>query len=158
MNLLALFIILNIVNVVVQTAKSIITIKSGKVVASIVNAVAYGLYTVVLIYMTCDLPLFTKALVVALCNLVGVFIVKLIEEKMEKEKLWRVSLTILKEDFETFENVIIEKDIPYLVMETKSNKYKVMEAFCYNKEQSRMVRDTAKAHGAKFFVTENKGL
>ena len=49
MNLLLLFIILNIINVVVQTAKSIITIKSGKIVASIVNAVAYGFYTVVLI-------------------------------------------------------------------------------------------------------------
>lgn len=158
MNLLMLFILLNIFNVIIQTAKSIITIKAGKVIASIVNAVAYGFYTVVLIYMTCDLPLFTKALVVALCNLVGVFIVKLIEEKVEKEKLWKVSLTTKKEDFDVFESVIQKKDIPYLVMETKSSKYMVMEAFCYNKEQSRMVKEIAKTYNAKFFVSENKGL
>ena len=108
--------------------------------------------------MTCDLPLFTKAFVVAICNLIGVFIVKLIEEKMEKEKLWRVSLTIPINNFINFEDIIKEKNIPYLVMETNSNKYKVLEAFCYNKEQSRMVRDIAKTHGAKFFVSENKGL
>ena len=49
MNLLATFIILNVVNVLIQTVKSICTVKCGKVVASIVNALAYGLYTYVVI-------------------------------------------------------------------------------------------------------------
>ena len=49
MNLLTLFIILNIVNVIIQTVKSIATIKCGKYMAAFVNAVAYGLYTVVVI-------------------------------------------------------------------------------------------------------------
>ena len=92
--LLLTFIILNIVNVILQTVKSLCTVKCGKVVASVVNAVAYGLYTVVIIYTVCDLPLVTKALVVALCNLIGVFVVKLIEEKSRKDKLWLVKITI----------------------------------------------------------------
>ena len=48
MNTLLLFIILNAVNVFVQTIKSICTVKSGKTVAALVNAVAYGIYTVVM--------------------------------------------------------------------------------------------------------------
>ena len=55
--LLILFIALNIVNVIIQTVKSLATVKCGKTVAAIVNAVAYGLYTVVVVYTVCDLPL-----------------------------------------------------------------------------------------------------
>ena len=76
------FIILNVVNVVIQTVKSIVTISGGKISASVVNAVAYGLYTVVVVYMNADgLGLFWKALIIGLANLVGVYVVKLIEEK-----------------------------------------------------------------------------
>ena len=45
--LLITFIVLSIVNVILQTVKSIVTVKCGKFSASIVNAVAFGLYTVV---------------------------------------------------------------------------------------------------------------
>ena len=55
--LLIIFIVLNIVNVIIQTVKSLATVKCGKTVAAIVNAVAYGLYTVVVVYTVCDLPL-----------------------------------------------------------------------------------------------------
>ena len=39
--LLILFITMNILNVIIQTIKSIATIKSGKIVAALVNAIAY---------------------------------------------------------------------------------------------------------------------
>ena len=45
--LLITFIVLSIVNVILQTVKSIVTVKCGKFSASIVNAVAFGLYTIV---------------------------------------------------------------------------------------------------------------
>ena len=51
--LLLVFIGLNIANVIIQTVKSIATVKCGKGVAAIVNAVAYGLYTVVTVYLMC---------------------------------------------------------------------------------------------------------
>ena len=42
MNLLILFVILNIANVIIQTIKSICTIKCGKTAAALVNSL--GLY------------------------------------------------------------------------------------------------------------------
>ena len=92
--LLLVFIGLNIANVIIQTVKSIDTVKCGKGVAAIINAVAYGLYTVVTVYMMCNLPLGWKAAIVALCNLIGVYVVKLLEEKARKDKLWKVEATI----------------------------------------------------------------
>ena len=92
--LLLVFIGLNIANVIIQTVKSIATVKCGKGVAAIVNAVAYGLYTVVTVYLMCELSLGLKALIVAVCNLVGVYVVKFFEEKARKDKLWKVEATI----------------------------------------------------------------
>ena len=79
--LLWLFIVLNVLNVIIQTVKSIATIKCGKWSAAIVNAIAYGLYTIVVVYTVCDLNLWLKVAVVAIANLVGVYVVKLFEEK-----------------------------------------------------------------------------
>ena len=39
--LLIIFIVLNVVNVIIQTVKSIATIKCGKTMAALVNAIAY---------------------------------------------------------------------------------------------------------------------
>ena len=97
MNLLITFILLNIANVIIQTIKSIATIKCGKTVAATVNAVAYGLYTIVTVYMLCELPLWWKAGIVALCNLVGVWVVKYFEEKAppslpsKRPRCWKIA-------------------------------------------------------------------
>ena len=95
MKLLILFIILNVANVIIQTVKSIATIKCDKWGASIVNALAYGLYTYVIIYTVCDLPIHLKALIVAVANLIGVYVVKYFEEKSRKDKMWKVEVAVL---------------------------------------------------------------
>jgi uncharacterized protein YebE (UPF0316 family) len=83
MKLLLIFIVLNIVNVCLQTANHIITVKGSREVASAFNALTFGVYTVVLVYMGCELPIWVKALTVAGCNFIGVFLVKTIEKKMK---------------------------------------------------------------------------
>lgn len=83
------FVILNFINVLVNTARSLITIKGGKWLASIANSVCYGYYTVIIVITaTYDMPLLIKCFAVAFVNFVGVFTIKFCEEKMQKEKLW----------------------------------------------------------------------
>ena len=112
--LLIVFIVLNIVNVIIQTVKSIATIKCGKGMASVVNAIAYGLYTVVVVYTVCDLPLWLKVVVVGLCNLVGVFCVKWGEEKARKDKLWEVRATVYEPYTESLHHDLENADIPHM--------------------------------------------
>ena len=94
MKLLITFIILNIVNVILQTIKSICTVKCGKFMAAAANALAYGLYTIVIIYTNCELALFAKVIIVALSNFIGVYAVKFIEDKLNKDKLWKFEINI----------------------------------------------------------------
>jgi uncharacterized protein YebE (UPF0316 family) len=156
--LLIQFIILNIVNVIIQTVKSIVTVKCGKELASLVNAIAFGLYTVVTVYMMCELPLGTKALIVALCNLVGVYVVKYFEEKARKDKLWKIELTVPKGgNIELLKEDLRNQDIPFNYIEN-IGKYTLFNIYCATQEQSKLVKDYTANLDCKYFVSESKIL
>lgn len=154
-NLLIQFVVLNILNVIIQTIKSLCTVKCGKTIAALVNAVAYGLYTIVVIYMVCDLPLMWKVGIVAACNLVGVWIVKFLEEKATKDKLWKVEATI-NNDF-VHEVKYLLKDIPQSWI-TINSKYTLFNFYCATQKDSARVKQVINEYHAKYFVTESKTL
>lgn len=156
MNLMTTFILLNIINVIIQTVKSIATIKCGKTIAAIVNAVAFGLYTVVTVYMMCELPLATKALIVAGCNLVGVYVVKYFEEKARKDKLWKVEVTIPAEQA----GQMIEdcKYYGFTYNYVNIEKWYLFNFYCPTQKDSANVRKLLHSYDAKYFVTESKNL
>ena len=155
--LLFTFIILNILNVIIQTIKSIATVKCGKGIASIINAVAYGLYTIVTVYMMCELPLLWKAGIVALCNLIGVYAVKLGEEKSRKDKLWKVEATVSKELLHAVETPLLEKHIPHNCLRTTGD-YAIFNIFCATQKESTEVKKILDKYKAKYFVSESKNL
>ncbi len=156
MELLIIFIALNIVNVILQTVKSLATVKCGKVAAAIVNAVAYGLYTIVLVYTMCDLPLMWKAGIVSLCNFIGVFIVKLIEEKARKDKLWKVEATVLPSKAEWLISRLTEQHIPFNYIDVE--KYVIFNISCATQNESSIAKAHLDVANAKYFVSESKTL
>ena len=157
MKLLIIFIILNSFNVILQTVKSICTVKCGKTVAAIVNAVAFGLYTVVIVYTNADLPLIQKVLVVALSNLIGVYVVKWVEEKKRKEMLWKVEFTVLGKNTSAVANLLDLAHIPHNYIENVG-KYTIFNAYCATQKQSESVKEIIKEYNAKYFVSETKEL
>lgn len=156
MELLLIFIALNIVNVILQTVKSLATVKCGKVAAAIVNAVAYGLYTIVLVYTMCDLPLMWKASIVALCNFIGVYVVKLIEEKARKDKLWKVEATVLPSKAEWLISRLTEQHIPFNYIDVE--KYVIFNIYCATQNESSIAKTHLDVANAKYFVSESKTL
>ncbi len=158
MEMLIIFIVLTILNVVIQTIKSIATIKCGKVVASLVNAVAYGLYTYVVFFTASDgIDLHAKALITAFANLVGVYVVKYFEEKARKDKLWKVEATVHRENVGAISTYLEENKIPYNCFKT-SGDYAIFNIFCKYQEESRLVKIVLNGHLAKYFVSESKTL
>ena len=160
MKLLILFIVMNIINVVIQTIKSIATIKCGKTAAAIVNAVAYGLYTYIVVLTMCDLPLLAKCLIVAGANFVGVYVVKLFEEKARKDKLWKVEATVQNLIYFTgYIKTECEKNkIPYSILSVENVDYVVFNFYCATQEKSRIVKQICDGCNAKYFVSESKTL
>ena len=152
--LLILFIVLNAINVVIQTIKSLCTINCGKTVAALVNALAYGFYTVVVIYMVCDLPLLWKVLIVGACNFVGVYLVKWVEEKARKDKIWLVKMTIPNEHAEQAKRFLKQADIPFTYYDL--NKYFVFDTFCETQTDTATATKICSTCSGKAFATENK--
>ena len=154
--LLIIFIILNITNVIIQTIKSLVTVKCGKTAAALINAAAYGLYTYVIVLTVCDLPLWLKAIIVGACNLVGVYVVKLIEERARRDKLWKVEATIPVEIAEKVKHDLRANGLPHNYIDIE--KYYLFNVYCENQEQSKVAKIILDYYNAKYFVSENKGF
>ena len=152
--LLIIFIILNITNVVIQTVKSILTIKGNKYIAAIANAVAYGLYTIVVVYMVCELPLYLKVAIVATCNLIGVFIVKFTEEKTRKDKLLKIELTVPERYTEAVDMDLQNVPHSYVLV----GNHTLFNFYCATQTETAKVVDITKQYQAKFFVSESKTI
>ena len=158
MEMLIIFIVLTILNVVIQTIKSIATIKCGKWVAALVNAVAYGLYTYVIFFTSADgIDLHAKALITAFANLVGVYVVKFFEEKARKDKLWKVEATVYHYLTEHYHTLLTEQGIAHNYIEG-IGQYTIFNIYCPTQHESLLVREMLEASESKYFVSESKTL
>lgn len=157
MNFITLFIILNIANVILQTVKSICTVKCGKEVAALVNAIAYGLYTYVIFYTSAEgLLTWQKALITALTNLIGVYAVKWIEEKSRKDKLWKIEFTVNGTYLSNINDLLEENDIPHSYIEIGKNV--IFNSYCQTQSETTKVAEIVKMFNGKYFISENKGV
>ena len=154
----AIFVVLNVLNVIIQTVKSIATVKWGALPASVTNAVAYGLYTIVVVYMNADgLGLLWKAVVIGLANLVGVYVVKAVEIKNRKDRLWKVEATILGGQITDLYKDLRAEDISFNYLEGVG-KYIIVNCFCHTQAESAKVKVILDKYHAKYFVSESKTL
>ena len=151
------FIVLNILNVIVQTVKSIATIKCGAWTAAVVNAIAYGLYTVVVIYMNLDgLGIVWKAVIIGIANLLGVYIVKTAEAKKRKDRLWKVEATVSRVYISALDDELHAEHISHNYVVAQN--YGVFNCYCPTQKESEIVKKILAKHSAKYFVSESKTL
>ena len=158
MSLLVFFIILSTLNVIIQTIKSIATIKCGKLTAALINALAYGLYTVVIVYTNSELPLMVKALVTAIVNFIGVYAVKFVEERINKQRLRKIEFA-LRADSNNLPFIIdmLEKwDVSYNY--SVNGKWINFNTFCENKRKTETVKKIITNYKCKYFVTESLNI
>ena len=154
MNLLLTFIIANLLNVSLSTAKTLITVKCGKGVSAIVSALYYAFYTYVIVLTMCELSMYEKMAVVGICNIIGVYFVKWLQEKMRKDKIWLVKMTIPNMYAETAKILLGKEDIPFTYYDL--NKYFVFDTFCETQAETATVTKICSICCGKAFATENK--
>ena len=156
--MLILFIVMSIINVIIQTVKSIATIKCGKLAAAVINAVAYGLYTYVIVLTANDnIDLLAKCFIVAGCNFVGVYVVKFFEEKARKDKLWKVEATVPASMVDPLHNALKDCGIAHNYIEDVG-QYTIFNIYCPTQADSIDVREVLESKNAKYFVSESKTL
>lgn len=158
-NAIIIFIVFNVLNVVIQTVKSIATIKCGKTTAAVVNAVAYGLYTYIVVLTASDgVSLWVKIAVVALANLVGVYFVKLFEEKGRKDKLWKIEATFARRENLLYKLSIWATKNKISYNHITIDKHYIVNFYAPTQKESALVKEFIKQYNGKYFASESKIL
>ena len=154
MKFLITFIILSIINVIFSTIRSITTIKGDKFTASVISGAYFAFYNIMLIYTVADFPMWQKCVITFICNVIGVYIVKYIEEKARKDKLWAIRFTVKDNEREEVINDLKEKEVPYYYHIV--GNHTVFETFCNSQKETLKVKEIVEKFNAKYFISENR--
>ena len=157
MNMTLLFIICTTINVILNTVKSIVTVKGGKTLAAAVNAICFGFYTyIIILTANSDITTLWKIIITAACNFIGVYGVKLVEEKMRKDKLWKVEMTIIDNGFSAaaMHGALNEANIPNHYF--TAGKHAVFSCFCATQADTAKALEIGNRYSAKTFASETK--
>lgn len=90
---ITLFFVLNLINVVLGTMRSILTVKSTPFVSMVINTVSYTFYSGI-VKLVSGQDMVVVLITTALTNIIGVYIARFILDKCRKDKLWRITATI----------------------------------------------------------------
>ena len=158
MKTILIFTLLQFANVIFSTIRSILTIKGTKLTATLSNALYFGYYTIVLVFTVQDFPLWIKVLVTTLTNFVGVYLVKLFEEKKKKDRLWRIDSTIT--DSEILDKIAQELrkmniSATAFADDLNSNNI-ILNCYCYTQRDSEFTIKILNRYNCKYFVIENR--
>ena len=155
MNAILIFVIATIVNVTLSTIRSLCTIKGGKWISAISNAVCYGFYPlIVMLTAKGTVDIIINMIITAVANFVCVWIIKFIEEKARKDKLWLIKITVPQENAEKAKFWLKNWQLSYSYVDIK--KYVVFDVYCDTQKDTELAIKVCKECNGKMFATENK--
>lgn len=155
--LILIYLALQTIYVILNTLTTIWKINGGKWLASVSSGFCYALYVYVLIYTTADFPNWIKALLAFITNCVGVFVSRIITEKLRKNKLWEIVATVDKTKAEWLVGVLNNEEPPFTFnySEVSNNKI-VFRFYSENKSQSIIIKKYLNLVEAKYIVHEEQ--
>lgn len=153
--MLILFITLSLINVILGTMRSILTVKASPTVAMLINAISYTFYSGVVKLMT-DQSLIIVLITTAVTNIVGVYIAKYLVTLGKKDSLWIVDITAPKH-ISLLRDLDLLK-IQYSTFDIKNSDCHNIRLYSYSKNESRRIKKVLSLHGnIKYSIIETKG-
>lgn len=152
---ITIFAIATVVNVTLSTIRSICTIKCGKWLSALSNAICYGFYPlIVMLTANGTVDIIINMAITAVANFVCVWLIKLVEEKAKKDKLWKVEVAIAKEYTQDMHYIL--ETIPHNY--TQVGNWTMFNCYCETQEDTKLVVEVAKMYRGKISAYESKPL
>lgn len=152
MNAILIFTLATVVNVSLSTIRSICTIKCGKWLSALTNAICYGFYPlIVMLTAQGTVDIVANMCITAVANFICVWIIKYVEEKARKDKLWRIDLTIPAEETAFIHRKLA--NIPHNYIECGPKT--VFNCYCATQKESAEVKTLAVAIGGQYSAFES---
>ena len=152
MNAILIFTLATVVNVSLSTIRSICTIKCGKWLSALTNAICYGFYPLIVMLTAKDtVSIITNMCITAVANFICVWVIKYVEEKARKDKLWRIDLAIPAEEKDFIHRKLT--DIPHCY--TEVGKWTMFNCYCATQDETAFVKHIGLAVGGKYSAYES---
>ena len=149
-NVVIVFCICSLVNVILSTLKTLIMVNAGRGSAIIINAICYGFYTLVVKQLT-SVDYVTAVVVTILANIVGVWISYKIMDLFKKDKLWRITVTLKTVDeFTKCVQQLAKYNIGYTPIENTNS----IDIYSYNQKESAIIKNILGNYDYKYFIQE----
>ena len=156
---IVVFTICQLINVALNTAKTIIMHKEKKISSSIINALTYGFYAIIVVMTASALPLLITIIITAITNLIGVYGSMWVLERFKKDSLWEIVATI---DNSTNYNLYYLQTtlqlyaISYNYMQTNKQDEYVFHIYSKSQKESTIIKEELNIIQAKYIVHEER--
>lgn len=154
-----LFFVCQLINVALNTAKTIIMHKEEKISSSLINAITFGFYAIIVVMTASALPLWITIVITVITNLIGVYLSMWILEKCKKDSLWEITATVLNDNNDI--DYIIEKlekeNISFNMVWTFNQEEVIFHIYSKNQKESQIIKNLLDSMTyAKYIVHEER--
>jgi uncharacterized protein YebE (UPF0316 family) len=150
--MIGLFIILQVINVILSTIKSIVMIKGSKWGAIIANTIYFGVYTAVLKQISAIDSLFILVIVTMVANFFGTWVGIVITDKLRKADLWTIKTVVRIEYVKEYKQALNEAGLKYISYQTTWDEYTAIDIFSENRAQSSKIKEILIKFKAKYSI------
>lgn len=150
---LLIFVTVQIINVIISTIKSVVTVNGSKGTASIISAVSYTFGAIITKLITKQ-SFEIVVIVTFFTNLFGVYIGKLIVDKAKKDRLWTFAVTIKTTDEENMQERLQKRGIKYVLINARNNR-SFFNIFSQSRGESAMIKEILNDFNAKYNINES---
>ena len=154
---MVLFVILNLINVILGTMRSILTVKASPTVAMLINTISYTFYAGI-VKMTSGQSMAIVLITTALTNIVGVYIAKWLVSLKHKDKLWVIDVTTKKFNRHNLANDLSIFKIQFSVFSIKNSDLVNFRIYSYTQLDSKRIKRILDRYDVKYNITETKGV
>ena len=158
---IVLFVVCQLINVALNTAKTIIMHKEEKISSSVINAVTYGFYAIIVVMTASALPLWITIVISALTNLFGVYGSMWLLDRFKKDSLWEIVATVQNTEMDNYKQfidlVLTREHISFNCIGTNKQGEYVYHIYSENQKQSAIIKKVLSGGtNAKYIVHEEK--
>ena len=156
---IAVFFVCSLINVILNTLKTIIMHKEQKISSTIINAITYGFYAIIVVMTASALDLWITILITIVANAIGVYGSMWLLERFKKDSLWEITATILndKNDIDYIIEELEKENISFNMIYTFNEKEIIFHIYSKNQKESQTIKNLLdNMTYAKYIVHEER--
>lgn len=155
---IVLFFVCQFINVALNTIKTIVMHKEEKVSSSLINAITYGFYAIIVVMTASALDLWITIVITIITNLIGVYVSMLVLEKLKKDSLWEIVATLKfeKEKIARFAESLTDIGVSFNMVDNWNKTETILHIYSKSQSESAKIKTLLDLYGAKYIVHEEK--